>query len=117
MTFPATPSRLSYRGFKRPAPSKYKNKRIECDGFTFDSQKEYRYYQNLKLLRERGEVLMFLMQVPFHLPGGVKYVLDFQIFWANKEISFVDVKGFKTEIYKLKKKQVEQLYPIVIEEA
>ena len=60
---------------------------------------------------------MFLMQVPFHLPGGVKYLLDFQIFWANKEISFVDVKGVRTDVYKLKKKQVEQLYPIVIEEA
>ena len=56
------------------------------------------------------------MQVPFHLPGGVKYILDFLIFWANGEVTFVDVKGMKTAIYILKKKQVEDLYKIKIEE-
>ena len=68
------------------------------------------------MLQKIGDVLFFLRQVPFHLPGGVKYVCDFLIFWANGTVTIEDVKGFKTEIYKAKKKMVEDIYPITISE-
>ena len=96
--------------------SKYKAKKIIIDAITFHSQKEGKKYIEYENLRKSGEILFFLMQVPFHLPGGVKYILDFLIFWANGEVTFVDVKGMKTAIYILKKKQVEDLYKIKIEE-
>jgi hypothetical protein len=51
-----------------------------------------------------------------HLTGGVKYVCDFLIFWADDTVTFEDVKGMRTPMYKLKKKQVEALYPIIITE-
>lgn len=73
-------------------------------------------YQKLKLLQKNGEVVFFLRQVPFHLTAGVKYVCDFQVFWKNGEVSFIDVKGMKTAVYKAKKKIVEEMYPITIEE-
>ena len=112
-----TSQRLKFRGFKGPRVSKYGSRRCEYDGQKFDSMKECDYYKRLKLLQRAGDVLMFLRQVPFHIPGDVKYLVDFQIFWASGEIGFVDVKGFKTAEYKLKKKLVEHHYPIVIEEA
>ena len=95
---------------------KFNAVRSECDGFKFASKKERKRYLELKMLRQAGEVLFFQMQTPWHLPGNVKYLLDFQVYWSNGEMSFEDVKGIRTPMYILKKKQVEQLYPITITE-
>lgn len=96
---------------------KFRAIQTELDGIIFPSKKEAKEYQRLMLLKKSGEVLFFLRQVPFHLPGNIKYVLDFLIFWANGEVTFKDVKGMKTAMYILKKKQVEALYPIKITES
>ena len=90
--------------------------RTEVDGLKFASKKEARYYEDLKLRVQSGEVLFFLMQVPMHLPGNVRYRVDFQEFHADGTVHFIDVKGRITPMYTLKKKQVEALYPIKIEE-
>jgi hypothetical protein len=94
---------------------KYHATRTECDGIKFDSKKEAAYYGKLKMLKQAGEVLFFLRQVPFHLPGGVTYRVDFQEFHADGTIRFVDVKGMQTPEFKAKKKMVEALYPVEIE--
>lgn len=73
------------------------------------------YYHRLLFLKRSGHVLFFLRQVPFHLPGNTKYVCDFQVFNSDGTVCFVDVKGFETTEFKLKKKQVEAIYPITIE--
>jgi len=96
---------------------KFKNQPTEVDGVKFQSKKEAGYYQQLLLARRSGDLLFFLRQVPFHLPGGVRYVVDFLEFWKNNEVRFVDVKGMRTPMYVLKKKQVEALFPIQIIEA
>lgn len=69
------------------------------------------YYEWLK---KRDDVLFFLRQVPFDLPGGVKYVCDFQVFLTDGTIEFIDTKGFDTSIAIAKRKMVEDLYPITI---
>lgn len=95
---------------------KYGAQRAELDGFKFSSKAEARYYLHLKARKAAGEVLFWLFQVPFHLPGGVRYVVDFQVFNADGSISFVDVKGMATESFKAKKRIVEAMWPgIVIE--
>lgn len=99
---------------KRPKRNKYGAKKVEVDGIRFHSKKEADYYCRLKLLKRAGEVDFFLRQVPFDLPGGVKYRCDFQVFWSDGKVTFVDVKGFMTKTSKLKIKQVEELYPIEI---
>lgn len=78
--------------------------------------KECNYYVQLKRQAKAGDVLTFLRQVPFHLPGGVKYVADFLIFYASGEVAVVDVKGVRTAEYKTKKKLVEFHYPVTITE-
>lgn len=90
--------------------------RTECDGIKFPSKREARCYQALKLKQQAGEILFFLRQVPFHLPGGVRYVVDFQTFDSDGSVHFLDSKGMKTESYKAKKRMVEALYPIEVEE-
>ena len=74
---------------------KFKAKRTEVDDIKFSSKKEAKRYNTLKSLQNGGEIVFFLRQVPFHLPGGVKYVCDFLIFWANGIVTIEDVKGFK----------------------
>ena len=93
---------------------KYHATRTEVDGVSFASKKEANYYSGLSQARAAGELLFFLRQVPFHLPGGVVYRCDFAEFWKNGEVRFTDVKGFKTREYLNKKKMVEALYPIQI---
>lgn len=88
----------------------------ELDGIKFASKKEAKRYRELKLLEKAGELLFFLRQVPFHLPGNVKYVCDFLCFWKDDSVTIEDVKGIKTPMYILKKKQVEAIYPVIITE-
>ena len=96
---------------------KYHAKPTVNNGIRFDSMKEADRYETLKILRDNGHVACFLRQVPFHLPGGVRYVCDFLVFWEGGKVTFEDVKGFRTESYKAKKKMVEDLYaPITITE-
>lgn len=93
---------------------KFHAKQTINDGIIFSSKKESKYYSELKLRQVTGDVIFFLRQVPFHLTGGVKYVCDFQVFKSDGTVEFVDVKGMRTDMYKLKIKQVEALYPITI---
>lgn len=95
--------------------SKYNAKKVVVDGIKFDSKKEAKYYEELKLRKAAGEVDYFLLQVPFHLPGGVVYKCDFQEFLSDGTVRYVDTKGFETPEFKIKKKQVEALYPVTIE--
>ena len=95
---------------------KYANVHTTTHGIRFDSKREAAYYEQLLLRRRSGEVLVWLRQVPFHLPGGVRYVCDFQEFHADGSVHFIDVKGIQTESFKAKKRMVEDLYaPIKIE--
>ncbi len=96
---------------------KFNAKPTELDGIKFASKKEAKYYHELKLRQAAGEVLFFLRQVPFHLPGNVRYVCDFAEFLADGQVRFVDVKGYKTDMYKLKVKQVKAVFGVTIEEA
>jgi hypothetical protein len=95
---------------------KYRATAVKVDDIRFSSKKEGKRYNELKLLKKVEEVLFFLRQVPFHLPGNVKYVCDFMVFWTNGDITIEDVKGFKTPLYIAKKKMVESEYPITIKE-
>jgi hypothetical protein len=95
---------------------KFKAQRCRQDGFKFASKKELKRYNELKILQQTGEVKFFQRQTPWHLPGGVKYVLDFQVKWSNGNDTYEDVKGYKTPLYLTKKKMVEAIYPIRITE-
>jgi len=96
--------------------SKYNAAPTFVDGIRFPSKREAARYVQLTLARRGGEVLRFWRQVPFDLPGGVKYRLDFMVHWKDGNVTYEDVKGVRTPVYKLKKKQVEELYALKITE-
>ncbi len=98
-----------------PRPSKYHNERVMVDGINFASKKEASHYRKLKLLQQAGEVEWFIMQVPFRLTGGVRYVADFVVKWKDGRVSVQDAKGMKTDVYRIKAKQMKELYQEVEE--
>ena len=107
------------KGRALPAPpkkSKFGAILTTYNQIKFQSKKEARYYMDLQARVHAKEVRYFLRQVPFDLPGGVKYRIDFMEVWADGSIHWIDVKGFRTETYRIKRRQVEALYPIKIEE-
>lgn len=103
------------------ATSKYHSKKVECDGIKFDSKKEATRYIQLKILEKAGLIKNielqkeFLLQPSFKKNGKtyrkITYKADFYYYdnHLNKYI-VEDVKGFKTEVYKLKKKMFEYVY-------
>lgn len=101
--------------FKLPLRNKYGAIKCEEDGKKFPSKLERDFYRSLKKQQEAGAVLFFLRQVPFDLPGNVIYRCDFQIFYTDGNISFVDTKGRDTPMSILKRKQVEDIYPVTID--
>lgn len=86
------------------------------DTLTFDSNKELSYYLLLKDRLKKGEIedlrrqVTLTIQPAFIDNSGAKhraitYIADFVYKdRLTKKIHIIDVKGFKTEIYKLKKK-------------
>lgn len=106
-------------------PSKYRAKPTVVDGIRFASQKEARRYQELKLLEKAGKIYDLELQPAFELlvylglrPIG-KYVGDFrysEIVDGLESRIVEDVKGFKTPLYRWKKKHVEAQYGIQIRE-
>jgi hypothetical protein len=105
----------SLAGARKGKPSKYRNVPTEVDGIRFSSRAESRFYIALKAERSAGVVSYFLRQVPIHLPGDVRYVVDFLVFYPDGRARYVDVKGVQTAMFRRNKKQVEALYPIQIE--
>lgn len=99
--------------------NKYKAVRTERKDRTFASKLEAKYYDKLQILKMSGEVDFFLEQVPFRLPGGIIYRLDFMEFWAPKngepgDIIFTEVKGYMTPLAQAKISMVTDLYGIKI---
>lgn len=94
---------------------KFRAVRCERDDKKFASKMERSYYDSLIIQQKAGSVLFFLRQVPFELPGKVKYVCDFLVFLADGSCNFIDVKGKDTPLSIAKRKMVESLYPVNIE--
>lgn len=93
---------------------KFRAKVTINDNIRFDSKLEARYYEVLKRMKDAGLILFFLRQVPLHLPGGTKLVIDFQVFWTDGTVTFEDTKGKLTDGFNVKRREVEHLYPIEI---
>lgn len=88
------------KGPKRAAPkSKYRNKKIVVDGYTFDSQKQAQYYEELKLRKKAGNVKFFVVEPVFLLPAGIKVQPDFLVCHSRGladgyDFTVEDVKAF-----------------------
>lgn len=107
--------------------TKYHNKKVEFDGYTFDSIREKNYYIKLKLLEKAGKIKELELQKEYELQPSYKlnnktsrkitYKADFTYKTTEDDkLHVIDVKGFRTDVYRLKKKLFEYKYKIEIEE-
>ena len=108
----AAPQGLTPKGPWR-STHKYNAKRVEIDGVKFHSTSEGARYHYLKAEQTAGRLIFFLMQTRIDIPGST-YRLDFLEFWADGRIVWLDVKGFETEAFKIKRRAVEAIYPFKI---
>lgn len=100
-----------------PGPSgqighKYRAMPTNRGEIRFDSKSEADHYDRLVDARERGKIIMFLRQVPFHYPTG-RYVADFMVFWSDGCVTVEDPKGFVTSKFREQMRQMELHYPSV----
>ena len=121
---------------------KYGNIKITVDGIQFDSKREAARYQELKLLERAGVISFLQRQTKFQLipdqhapsnavytkgprkgqrkPGKLlekecSYIADF-CYIQNGETVVEDAKGYRTEVYRIKKKLMLERYGIQIKE-
>ncbi len=102
--------------------SKYNAKKVEIDGIKFDSKAEGEYYLHLKQQVSERQILGFerqkrmLLQEGFSVEGvkgkirPIFYVVDFIITENDGTLTYVDVKGMETDVFKLKKKLFMKRY-------
>lgn len=108
--------------------AKYGNRKVIIDGIAFDSVKEGRRYQELKLLVKANKIKDLQMQVKYVLipsqryKGKVverecSYVADFvYVDIETGETVVEDVKGYRTEKYIIKRKLLLYKYGLRIKE-
>lgn len=105
--------------------SKYHAKKTVVDGIPFDSKREADRYLVLKSMEEDGTIEDLRRQVRYELipafdVNGVHYrpvfyVADFVYVEDGKEV-VEDVKGMRTDVYRLKSKLFARRYGKVIKE-
>ena len=103
------------------AKRKYRNKPVYVDGKRFDSQMEARRYEQLKLLVRAGDIEDLELQPVFEFTVDDVHIFDYYADFAYtdrvlRKWVVEDVKGVRTEVYKLKKKCVEAQHGIEIVE-
>ena len=121
---------LTQRGLNRcrklpvMSHSKFRNKKVSLDGYTFDSLAEAKHYKyTLKPRLEAGEISHLEIHPRIRCELNGRKICDYIADFRYLDVSFAgpqgqqgitvveDVKGYKTDIYRLKKKLVEALYP------
>ena len=102
-----------------PPRRKYGNRKTEIDGRVFDSLHEAEVYRELLIRWKAGEIRSVCCQVPFLLPGGVKYIADFAVLENDGTYTVMDAKSEATrkdKVYRLKKRQMRECLGIEIVE-
>jgi len=115
------------------AYSKYRAVPTEIDGVRFASKKEAKRYQELRLLERAGHVRDLQLQPSWTFsvagnavlirsegfPNGrkLKYQADFQYFDVKAgKVTVEDVKGMRTDVYKIKRALMEACHGIIVRE-
>jgi len=108
-----TPTHLEYQNKFGARKTQYRS----VQGFEYicDSALEARHAAGLDMGITAKTVRFWIPQVPFLLPGGVRYKVDFFVLWAAGNFSFQDCKGRDTPQSILKRKQVFACYGVSVE--
>lgn len=117
----------TFNNVKIKKNEKYKNKKTVIGNYVFDSKKESNYYLKLKMMNDLGLIKDLKLQEKFELQPkyknaegknirSINYIADFTYYDLDGKLHVIDTKGYRTEVYKLKKKLFEFKYNLIIEE-
>ena len=105
--------------------NKYHNKKVFWRGEKFDSKRERDRYAELLLLQKARKITGLSRQVEFQLTPNIRidgqlirksvYIADFT-YWEDGKFIVEDCKGYRTDVYKLKKKMIAEKYGYLIRE-
>lgn len=108
--------------------SKYNNRKVRCCDETFDSMLECERYKYLKALEQQKVISNLRRQVKYVLLPSQKdsktqktiereitYLADF-VYEKGSQTIVEDVKGMKTDVYKIKRKLMLYFHGIRIKE-
>lgn len=122
-----------------PKPRKYGNTKVDVDGHTFDSKKEAGVYVQLRALEKAGVVRNIELQPRFEFPLRGKplrymprvnkkgtvckgYPITYRADFSYEEKDgdkwvkrIIDVKGFDTQISRLKRSMVWNFHGVMVE--
>ena len=117
------------RGRTAGKSGKYGNEKIELSGQTFDSKREGRRYLELQMMLKGGLISDLRLQVPFELipaqkdqqtgktiERAVNYVADFVYKTPDGKTVVEDSKGYRTEVFRIKKKLMLWRHGIEVKE-
>ena len=100
--------------------NKYRNKKVQFNGITFDSKAEETRYKQLLLMQKANYITdlelqpRFLLQESFKKNGKtyrkIEYIADF-MYEEKGKVIIEDVKGMETKEFKIKRKLFEYKYP------
>jgi hypothetical protein len=104
--------------------SKYGNQSTGLDGRRFDSKREAKRFAELKLLQMAGKVRQLQCQVRFRIDVNDEHVCDYIADFCYEEMDgsgdwfaiVEDVKGCRTEVYKLKRRLMSAVHGVQIRE-
>jgi hypothetical protein len=109
-------------------PSKYRNRKCEHEGMTFDSKRELKRWLELRLRERAGEIRDLQRQVPFVLADRVdlgekrikpalRYYADFvYVETATGDKVVEDAKGKVVPEYRTKKHLMASVHKLIIRE-
>ena len=107
--------------------SKYGNVQLTFHGEKFDSIAEQQYYMLLRQMEKNGEITDLHRQTGFCLIPAQKdengkvieracyYYADFT-YKQGEKLHVIDVKGVRTDVYKIKRKLMLERFGIRVEE-
>lgn len=109
----------------RPGGSKYHATKVVVDGITFDSKREAKRYQELRLMERAGKIRGLRRQVKYELVPAfdvdgkhyraITWIADFVYVEDGEEVA-EDVKGYRTDVYRIKSKLFAYRYKKIIKE-
>lgn len=111
-----------YRKIKPKKANKYKNVKVNYNGLTFDSKREFKRFLELKELLEQRLISELETQVKFEIipktgkEQACNYIADFMYKDNEKNLVVEDSKGKKTANYIIKRKLMNLVYGIEIKE-
>lgn len=106
---------------RRRSNNKYGAEKTEIDNIKFDSGQESRYYLLYKSMLKRGEIVNLELQPKFILQEGfrnwegkavrpITYKADFLLTYPGGRKVVIEVKGYRTRDYQLRRKMFEYKY-------